>query len=322
MSETTSGRAGPLVTVVITTYNRPEFLKQAVDTVATQEYEPIELVVVDDCSETPAADVLADVSPDVESFEIHRHDVNRGANAARNTGVELASGEYIAFLDDDDQWDPEKIGRQVETFRTGGENLGVVYTGRKVMDGDEVYSVEIPERVEGDITKALLCDNVVGTQSSVMVRADLAKETPFDEQIPRWADLEWYVSVSKKCEFEAIREPLVSYELDAHNRISDDYDILLESYRLFTSKYRDLAAEYGWLFERKMLGFAAFRVGSATIDDRSYGIARHHFLKAIVLYPFEPRFYVYAAATLGGRVTHRMAQSLRKVITKSPLPLG
>jgi len=312
----------PLVTVVVTTYNRPEYLKQAVQTVEAQEYRPIELIVVDDCSQTPADEVLADVSLDVDRFEIRRHDVNQGANAARNTGVSAATGEYIAFLDDDDQWAPEKLARQIETFRNGGPELGFVYTGRKIVDGEEVYGIVIPDRVEGDMTKALLCENVVGTQSSVMVRADIAKETPFDERIPRWADLEWYVSVSTKCEFEPIREPLVIYELDSHNRISDNYDNLLESYRLFTDKYRDLASEYGWLSERKMLGFAAFRVGSATIDNGSYDIARRHFLKAIAWFPFEPKFYVYAAATLGGRVTHRMAQLVKRALAKTPLSFG
>nr|WP_231751287.1 glycosyltransferase [Halogeometricum sp. CBA1124] len=83
----TSSTDDPLVTVIITTYNRPEYLRSAVQTVSEQRYAPIELVVVDDCSEVPASDVLADAAPDVRDFEIVRHDENRGANAARNTGA-------------------------------------------------------------------------------------------------------------------------------------------------------------------------------------------------------------------------------------------
>lgn len=309
----------PLVTVIITTYNRPEYLRSAVQTVSEQRYAPIELVVVDDCSEVPASEVLADVSPDVRDFEIVRHDENRGANAARNTGVEAATGTYIAFLDDDDRWAPEKLAKQVARFRDADDDVGLVYVGRKGTMNGEVRDVVVPDRIDGDVTKAVLCQNVVGTQSAVMVRADLAKETPFDERFKRWADLEWYVSLSTKCDFEPVREPLVTYEYDAHNRISDNYDNLLESYRLFVEKYRGLAAEYGPLFERKMLGWTAYRVGAASINDRNYGVARRFFLKAVQHYPLEPKFHLYAAVTLGGRATHRIAQAANRLVARTPV---
>ncbi|MDS0299648.1 glycosyltransferase family 2 protein [Halogeometricum sp. S1BR25-6] len=320
MSRTDPHADDPLVTVIITTYDRPAYLRTAVETVSEQEYAPVELVVVDDCSEVPASEVLDGVSPDVHSFEIRRHSENRGANAARNTGVEAATGEYIAFLDDDDRWDPEKLSKQVARFRTVGDDVGLVYVGRKgEMDGS-VHDVVIPDPVDGDVTKAVLCRNVVGTQSAVMVRSDLAKETPFDERFKRWADLEWYVALSTKCEFEPIGEALVTYEYDAHNRISDDYDNLLESYGLFVEKYRDLAAEYGPLFERKMLGWTAYRVGSASINDRNYQVARRFFLKAVQHYPFEPTFLLYAGVTLGGRTTHRLAQATNRLVAGSSVP--
>jgi glycosyltransferase involved in cell wall biosynthesis len=308
----------PLVTVVITTYNRPTYLRKAVETVEEQRYAPIELLVVDDHSETPASEVLADVSPDVHSFEIRRHAENRGANAARNTGVDAANGEYIAFLDDDDRWDAEKLSKQVARFRAVGDDVGLVYVGRKGTMEGRVHDTVIPERIEGDVTKAVLCRNVVGTQSAVMVRADLAKETPFDERFKRWADLEWYVALSTKCDFEPVGEPLVIYEYDAHNRISDDYSTLLQSYALFVEKYRDLAAEYGPLFERKMLGWTAYRVGSASINDRNYEVARRFFLKAVQHYPFEPKFHLYAGVTLGGSVTHRAAQTVSRLVSAGP----
>ncbi|SFR67334.1 glycosyltransferase family 2 protein [Halogeometricum limi] len=319
MRATEPSSDGPLVTVVVTTYNRPEYLRSAVETVTEQRYAPIELVVVDDCSQTPASEVLADVSPDVSSFEIVRHRENRGANAARNTGVEAATGTYVAFLDDDDRWEPEKLAKQVDRFRAADDDVGLVYVGRKGMMNGAVREVVVPDGVDGDVTKALLLENVVGTQSAAMVRADLAKETPFDERFKRWADLEWYVALSTKCDFEAVREPLVIYEHDAHNRISNDYENLLESHRLFVEKYRDLAAGYGPRFERKMLGWASFRVGSASISGGSYDVARRYFLRALRYYPVEPKFYAYAAATIGGRATHRIARSVNRLVSSGPI---
>lgn len=309
---------GPLVTAVVTTYDRPTYLRRAVESVVAQEYNPIELVVVDDHSETPATDALADADPDVTSFRVVRHDQNRGANAARNTGVEAASGEYIAFLDDDDRWRPDKTAKQVGAFRAGDDDLGLVYAGREVVDGETVRDVTVPDGIDGDPTKTLLCRNVVGTQSSVMVRADVAKATPFDEEFPRWADLEWYVAVSTRCGFAAVSEPLVRYEFAAHNRISDDYESLEESRRLFVEKYGELAAGYGSLFERKMRGYASFRAGSASLSARNYGAARRYFLHAVSLYPLEPTFYQYAIATAGGRLTHRTARATKRVLSRMP----
>lgn len=321
MSKSTDSPTGdrPLVTVVVTTYDRPEYLRRAVRTVEAQTYAPIELLVVDDCSPTPASETLRGVSPDVTAFEVLRHDTNRGANGARNTGVEAATGEYIAFLDDDDRWVPEKLARQVETFERAGPDVGLVYTGRKGVSGGAVHDHYVPEPVEGDMTKALLCRNEVGTQSAVMVRAAVAKATPFDEEMPGWADLEWYVTVSTKCAFELVPEAMVVYEYDAHNRISDDMEKLSEGHRVFVEKYRDLARGYGLLFERKMRGWAAYRVGSPAIRLGEYAAARQYLLRAIAFYPFEPEFYTHAAAAIGGPVTHRAARGLKRALAKTPL---
>lgn len=314
--------SSPLVTVVITTYNRPNCLRRAVETVSKQDYEPIELVVVDDCSREPAVDTLSDISPEVSSFKLHRHATNKGANAARNTGIEAATGSFVAFLDDDDRWEPDKLSKQVAAFREADDDVGLVYTGRKIMDGAEVVDTVLPEPVDTDMTKVLLCRNPIGTQSTVMVRSGVAKQVPFDEKIPRWADLEWFVSVSTVCKLAVVREPLVIYTRDANNRISDDYTKLRESYRRFRAKYSDLAGEYGWLFKRKMHGYTAFRAGRASINDRNYSEARRYLLKALWAYPFEPEFYPYAAAASGGRATHQTVRTTRELITKLARVVG
>jgi glycosyltransferase involved in cell wall biosynthesis len=305
-------REGPLVTVVITTYDRPTYLQGAVETVADQTYDTVELIVVDDASPTPASEVLSVDDHQFASFRVVRHDENKGPNGARNTGIEEASGKYVAFLDDDDRWVPEKLDRQVDRFEAGGENVGAVSTGwKRVKDGSVVDSW-LPPDVDGDITKALLCENVVGTQSAVMVRTDLAKQHPLDERFPRWADQEWYVSLSTECEFDRIQEPLVVHEFETHNRITDDSEKLYEGRRLFLEKYLPLAGEYGHLMKRKMRGWADYRVGKSLLRTGQYGMARRFLVSAVRWYPFEPKFYAYAGSSLGGRVTHAVARSLNR----------
>lgn len=309
-----NGAPRPTVSVVVTTYDRPNYLPDAVATVAEQTYTPIELIVVDDASPTPASEVLQPEAYDVRSFEIVRHDRNRGPNAARNTGVDAASGEYVAFLDDDDRWLPRKLERQVARFEAADDDLGVVSTGwQRVRDGT-VEEVWLPPEIDGDVTEALLCRNVVGTQSAVMVRASVAAAVPFDERFPRWADQEWYVSLSTRCAFDRIRQPLVVFEFDTHNRITDDTAKLYEARRLFVEKYSSLAAEYGRTTRRKMRGWADFRVGKPLLRMGEYPAARRFLLNAIRWYPVEPRFYAYAGSSLGGRWTHSIARSVNDLV--------
>jgi len=310
---TMAGPNEPLVSVVITTYNRPSYLREAVESVAAQTYDRVELVVVDDHSPTPASEALEDVGLEVfDGVEIVRHEENRGANAARNTGMQTATGEYVAFLDDDDTWREDKLERQVETFQRAGDDVGLVYTGaRKVRGGES--EIHVPPSVEQDTTKALLCRNVVGTMSAVMVRADLAADVEFDERFPNWADLEWYVNLSRKCEFERIPEPLVVYEHDSHGRLSDDFTKTRRSYRLFLEEFEPLAAAYGRRFRRKMHGWTAFRAGTSAFHNGHYDEARRFLLTAVAAYPLETTFYPYLFASLGGQRTHRAAQFVKRI---------
>lgn len=298
-----------LVTVVITTYNRPSYLVEAVKSVQRQTYEPIEVVVVDDHSDTPASTVLDTQLDGGHDIECVRHTENSGANAARNTGIRNASGTFVAFLDDDDRWEPTKIETQVAAFRD--HEVGVTYTGAKTVSGDET-SVYIPPGHGDNLTKRLLCQNVIGTLSAVMVRTEVARETPLDEQFPSWADLEWYVRLSLQTEFHRVPRPLVVYEFDSHNRLSDDLEKKRVAYERFLDEFDDLAARYGELFRRKMHAWAAYRLGSTALSSGNYDVARPLFLRAFRTYPLERRFLIYALASLGGRYTHEAARGIKR----------
>ncbi|WP_254838764.1 glycosyltransferase family 2 protein [Natronomonas marina] len=303
----------PLVSVVLPTYDRPSYLRKAVESVLAQTYEPIELVVVDDHSERPAAETLSGMDlGDLAAVRCRRHEENRGVNAARNTGIEAASGEYVAFLDDDDRWVPEKTERQVAAFETAGDDVGVVYTGKRTVE-PEGTGERIPPAVEGDMTKALLCRNVVGTMSVVMVRADLARAVPLDESFPAWADLAWYVSLSRRAGFKRLPEPLAVYEFTSHGRLSDDLEKKRRGYERFLERFGPLAAEYGRRFHRKMRGWAAYRVGRTALVTGDYAEARRFLAAAVAAYPVEPKFGLYLLAAAGGRPTHGLARRAREL---------
>jgi len=309
----------PLVSVVVPTYGRPEDVTDAVATVRGQTYSPVELVVVDDCSPDPIEPRILDI--DLSGFECVRclrHEKNRGAAVARSTGIEAANGEFVAFLDDDDRWIASKLGRQVEALQGRSPDAGVAYSGMRIVDGaGETLRIQSPAK-SGDLTKTLLCRNVVGSYSTVMVRMAAIEDTGLpEERFPSWQDMEWYVRLSRNWEFVAVPDPLaIIYQADDHEQISDDFEaVKTESYELFVEKFRPIAAEYGRLFERKMMAWAAFRVGGYNaLRTGNFHDARRFLLRAVARYPFEPTFWVYLAVALGGESTYKTAKRLKRLV--------
>lgn len=121
-----------MVSVIIPTYYRNEQLRRAIESTLSGTYEHIEIIVIDDSGESHARKVAKDYNVDYIA-----HKKNRGGNPARNTGIEVASGTYIQFLDDDDKLLPTKIERQVPLLASN-PSVSVVYCGIREEDGTEV----------------------------------------------------------------------------------------------------------------------------------------------------------------------------------------
>lgn len=120
-----------LVTVIIPTYSRPKFLPRAIESVLSQTYPEIEIIVVDDNGEGTEnqkyTEELIRNYIDNKQVVYLKHDKNKNGSAARNTGFKYSHGDYIAFLDDDDQFLPTKIEKQVEKLEHSSANVGACY---------------------------------------------------------------------------------------------------------------------------------------------------------------------------------------------------
>jgi glycosyltransferase involved in cell wall biosynthesis len=114
-----------LISVIIPVYNRTDLLPRAVNSVLNQTYDNLEIIVVDDGSTEDIEGVL-DKFDDVRIHYI-RHEANRGVAAARNTGMRFAHGEYVAFLDSDDEWFERKIERQLSDLIERGDDYQISY---------------------------------------------------------------------------------------------------------------------------------------------------------------------------------------------------
>jgi glycosyltransferase involved in cell wall biosynthesis len=166
--------------------------------VQSQTYEPIELAVVEDGTDT---DVRAWLGAEFPEATYIRHDENRGLAAARNTGLEWASGEFVAYLDDDDEWKPERIERQMDALRSLSSDrrakVGVVYCGteQRAPDG-EVLSVSAPEN-GGDLRSSIQDIGASTLPSTFLfVREALLDVGGFDESLSSSIDHDIWMALA------------------------------------------------------------------------------------------------------------------------------
>ena len=162
-----------LVSVIITTYNRLALAQRAVASALAQTYAPVEVIVVEDGSDTGFEAWLR--AEALEQVRYVRHETNLGLAAARNTGLRLARGEYVAYLDDDDEWTADKIARQVALFeeRDDRERVAVVYCGRRVLAGVDSSEAEVHPQVRGNVRAYIREHGLFTVSSSNLFRRDL-----------------------------------------------------------------------------------------------------------------------------------------------------
>ena len=213
----------PKVSVIITTYNRSYLLSKAIQSVLSQSFHGFEIIVVDDASQDNTAQIVNVFSD--KRIRYIRHHVNKGYCHSKNNGVKNANGEYIAFLDDDDEWFPEKLSMQVSMLDNSPLKIGVVYTGSIAVDianGKELYTRISTMR--GNIFQHLIRYEEFITTSSVLLRnICFEKVGLFDESIDYCSDYDMWLRIAKEFYFECIQVPLVKYGIHKNNMGSKYY---------------------------------------------------------------------------------------------------
>ena len=199
----------PKVSVVITAYNRPDYLEAALNSALGQTYGNYEIIVVDDCSKIDMSGAIESLPGDIRY--VHQSK-NAGPSTARNRGVALASGDYVAFLDDDDQWLPNKLERQVAVM-DGHEACLCGFTFLE-SDRNQVHSI-------GTVTEQLLRrGNIFCGASGFMARREALLACPFDGNLSSGEEWDVYVRMSQQGSIAYVPEPLFLYRLGSHESIT------------------------------------------------------------------------------------------------------
>jgi glycosyltransferase involved in cell wall biosynthesis len=283
----------PKVDVIIPTYNRAEFLRSAIASVLNQTYRNFDIIVVDDASQDHSAEV-------VRSFEdtrirYMRHELNKGEAAARNTGVMSSGADLVTFLDDDDEWLPDKLRKQVALLEKSDEVVGVVYVGYMAIDRTTGKIVErkVPEK-EGDIHYSMTIENVIGGPSNVLLkRACFEKVGLFDEKIHYGLDYDMWIRVSKEFHFQYIGDALVKY-FHHEMQVSRNLEIVANGWEALLTKWHHFFAQ-----NRKAYGRHYINLGQLHSDRKDLKRASKAFLRGTKIYPYEFRNYIKMAKGLG-----------------------
>lgn len=217
-----------MVSAVITTYRRsPEVVLRAVKSVLSQTYSNIEVIVVDDSSDEYKE--RCEVENAVKSINDERvmyikHSTSKGACAARNTGLKHAHGEYIGFLDDDDEWMPQKVESMLNVFNHADSNLALVYC-KYLYVNDDTNEESIPDEQflgfkKGRVFDSLIIDNYIGSTSFPIIRTTCLRQIGgFDEEMLSCQDYDVWLRLAKQYTVDFVDEPLVRFHIHSNESI-------------------------------------------------------------------------------------------------------
>lgn len=229
---------GPLVSVIIPTYNRANVLGRSLNSVLNQTYQNFEILVIDDGSFDNTKTVIKQFS-DLR-INYFMHEKNMGQNVALNSGLNIANGEYIAFLDSDDEWFPLMLEKQIKKFQQD-ENLGVVYTWAGVVKSDGSIKPSLEFSLSGDIYKEALFQGYVSHMITLIVKKRcFDKIGLFDIQFTNCQDDDICIRLAKEFRFGLIPEVLAVIHNECDNiRVTGDTKSLAEGWLKLFNKHKE-----------------------------------------------------------------------------------
>lgn len=312
VSKTSAG--SPVVSVVIPIHNRAHLLSRALRSVLHQTYRDFEIIVVDDGSSDDPQMVAQKFSQAGVRMRCLCLEQSQGASAARNRGIEAARGAYVAFLDSDDEWLPEKLERQIHLFEHVDEKVGVIYTGAWLSTKGERVRGRIPTR-RGDIHESELRGDYVTQTSTWLVRTKcLDLVGGFDERLPSRQDYDLTLRLSRRFHYDFVRKPLAVLHVDHPDRITGNVEDRIQGTLIVLDKIQRELSECGWWKSRRIISHHLYALGRFCCKAGEYDLGASYLRRAIRQFPFYPKYWVVLVSALGGKQSyHRLSSCVSKL---------
>ena len=272
-----------LVSVVIPTFNRPKTLTRAIGSVLDQTYNSFEILVVDDSpNQNSAEEVVKGFNNDCIRYIPNSR--KKGANGARNTGILAAKGEYIAFLDDDDEWLPGKLGSQVEYLNSNPDKCGVfnAYT----IKNNSIWRKKFYSISNLTIKDVLLSQVSIGSSSNLLFRASVFKKTGlWDEDLTRLQDLELLVRILSSSHIGY--QKIVALKVYGHSDLHPEKALF--GYKEFHKKVRKYLNRMTSGQKNRFYSIYFRRLSMCYIKLNEYNNAIAHYRKALKFQIIDPK---------------------------------
>lgn len=281
------------ISVVIPAYNRADLLERTLESVARQSYKPYEVIIVDDQSPDNTQEVVVQLTEkykDRLDIIYILHEKNKGEAGSRNTGIQKARGDYVAFLDSDDEWLPEKLERQVQYLEKNKVD-GVFCESFLVDQGD--YERAALTTIDHDtiLPEKLLTKGCgYGTGTNLLISRDVILNQPFDESLRLFVDVDWLYRVSKQANIKVMHEGLAYY----HKAPMRSGAYVEEHAIIFLNKYKALLDTWPWHKRQQVISYMEWNIAFGYQGNQEYYRAAYHFLRGILIWPLRnPKYYLF-----------------------------
>lgn len=286
------------ISVVIPTHNRVSLLPRAIKSALNQSFSDIEVIVVSDGSTDGTDEQMKKLSEEDSRIIYISYYPGHNGNYARNTGIKAAKGEYIAFLDDDDEWLPTKLEEQLAVMESDN-SIGLVYTGTHSIYVDDGIEYDSFPEMEGNMSRKILLSNFIGSTTTVMVRKKIFEKVGlFDEELPAIQDYDLWIRICQVTPIGVVSKPLVNYfNYRNSGQISSSYKKYEDAHAFVRKKYEKLFMQLSpkeldmiLAGQKASFGMRAFRVGNKKI-------ARHYFCESLRIF-VQKKVMIYYISTL------------------------
>lgn len=307
----------PEISIIIPTYNRADLLNRTIQSVLNQTFKNFEVIVIDDGSTDNTRKIVRGFIKKDERIKYIFQENSGGPAKPRSTGIKNSRGNYLAFLDSDDEWLPEKLEKQISVFKNSRDKkLGFVDCGVLVVNKntETINEYRLSPLCRGNIFKKILEKNFILTPSSILLKRGVIKKTgDFDENLKMSDDWDFWIRISKKYNFDFIDELLTKYYVHSTNitKISSR-DALMEELFYIVKKHGQDYKIYQPVFYRKVLKTAA----DFYCKKREIKLAKSYFLKAIKTNPQDLKSVLYYLSLFFGNGPYDFYFKMKKKFFK------
>ncbi len=281
----------PKVSVIIPTYNRSHFLSRAIKSVLNQTFQDFELIIVDDGSTDNTKEVIENFQEKDKRIKYIWQKNSGGPAKTRNKGIEKSEGEYIAFLDDDDECLPKKLEKQILLFKESKvPNLGFV-GGLDIIVGKKPIKDITPFYKSGNILKDLCFHCIIRTPGTVLVkRSVLQKVGFFDEKFKAADDYDMWIRISQHYSFDYVKENILKYHVHTNNlsQNKETFYQRVEDECFLFKKHENLIKKHPEVYTEKTKALYRWQLLIKRPKE-----ARDYILRAIKDNPFNIKNYLF-----------------------------